>query len=167
MCLSNHLEFHGSLLAQESSRETEATKLCNKHILEFTNLPWTLRRKIFGCLLKHTLLQDGLAIQAMNNAHPTGLTGCGVTFQSSVTHSLCEQCWGGLDFTIFGWNEPKTNTKPVLVQASPRQTCAADVALQHHWSLGAFFSDLWLFFLPTRLILSFFAMYVNSGKIIA
>lgn len=40
----------------------------------------------------HTASQDGLATQAMNTAHPTGVTGCGVTFQSSVTHSLREQC---------------------------------------------------------------------------
>lgn len=44
-CLFNHLGFQGSLLAWESGREMGATKLCNKHILEFTNLPWTLRGK--------------------------------------------------------------------------------------------------------------------------
>lgn len=49
-------------------------------------------KEMFGCLLKHTLLQDGLATQAMNTAHPRILIGCDVTFQSSVTHSLHEQC---------------------------------------------------------------------------
>lgn len=167
-CLSNHLGFHGSLLAPASGREMGATKLCNKHILEFTNLLWTLRGECLavcssthcfkmGLRYKPWMLpipevsqavlwpsRSQLHIHYMNNAEVLWISPFWVGMSKKTITNLC-------------WCKPVSGR---LSTCSEFPSSATGV-----WEVC--FGDLWPFFLPTRLILSFFAMYVNLGKIIA
>lgn len=165
--LYNHLEIHGSLLASEPGRGMEATKLCyntfssSHRNSEGKHLAVSSSTRYFKMVLQWKSFTLHIREVSQAAVKPSR------ALLSYMLTTWAMLSWFGFHHIWSEWTE--TNTKSSRCDPIPTRFPALQLSfpasVTQVWEVC--FGDLWPFFLPTRLIPSFFAMYVNLGKIIA